>query len=94
MAPSPILAHTVLCLLGDGVQRQPCGPGGGSGWRSRKTSTQHVPARAARVAGVLCRGLLAAGAAARSAKSFDFHESERVTQKHPASRERRMEARR
>lgn len=46
VAPSPILAHTVPCLLGDGVQRQPCGPGGGSGWRSRKTSTQHVPARA------------------------------------------------
>lgn len=41
----------------------------------------------------LCCGSLAGSAAALSAKSFDFHESEHVTQKHPARRERRMNSR-
>lgn len=72
-------------MVGGGAGRGPCGCSGSG--RSWKPGAQLVPAlevpAAARMA---LPGLLGSGsAAAPQSKSFDLHESERVTQKHPVS---------
>lgn len=61
--------------------------------KKRKRRVRCVPAPEGRAARRALLRLVGGSAAALSAKSFDFHESECVTQKHPARRERRMNSR-